>query len=333
MHACQVGAAPSPRRVKNLVKVETRLKRAAGATTLSDAEIKGKLVEHTFWLLREGYKETTAIHRGRLLKTLMKRGANLSDGESVKETIANMKIQDGTKLQYVAAYATFCVHKEIQWKPPKYRQTEKIPFIPTEEEIDLLIAACTNRKTATLLQTLKETAIRIGEAWRLKWVDVDFERNTIILNLPEKRGRARIFKMSPKLKQMLLGLPRHHERVFGYVNLNNTKHTYLKLRKRIAKRLQNPRILRITFHTFRHWKATMEYHRTGLIMHVMKFLGHRDIRNTIRYIYIADNVFKYKNDEYITRVARNVKGARALLEAGFEYVMDRDNLTIFRKRK
>jgi len=318
-----------------LTKVESRIeKRAAGATKLSEADVKGKIVEHTFWLHREGYKETTAIHRGRLLRTLMKRGANLSDGESVKETIASMKIQDGTKLQYVAAYATFCVHREIQWKPPKYRQTEKIPFIPTEEEIDLLIAACANRKTAALLQTLKETAMRIGEAWRLKWVDVDFERNTITLNLPEKRGRARIFKMSKKLKQMLLALPNHHERVFGYVNLNNTKHTYLKLRKRIAKRLQNPRILRITFHTFRHWKATMEYHRTGgSIMHVMQFLGHRDIRNTMRYINIADHVFKYKNDEYITRVARNVKGARALLEAGFEYVMERDNLMIFRKRK
>ena len=221
----------------------------------------------------------------------------------------------------------------MKWKPPKYRQTEKIPFIPTEEEIDQLITACTNKKTATLLQTLKETAMRIGEAWRLKWIDIDLERNTLTLNLPEKRGNARIFKISPKLKRMLLVLPNHHERVFGYVNLNNTKHTYLELRKRIAKRLQNPRILRITFHTFRHWKATMEYHCTRGIIHVMKFLGHRDIRNTMRYIDIADHVFKYKADEYTTRVAANVKGARALLEAGFEYVMDRDGVMIFRKRK
>jgi len=39
----------------------------------------------------------------------------------------------------------------------------KIPFIPTETEIDHLIAGC-GRKTATLLQLLKETGIRIGEA-------------------------------------------------------------------------------------------------------------------------------------------------------------------------
>jgi len=319
---------------KNLTEVESRTeKRAAGATKPTATEIQGKIVEHSFWLLREGYKETTAIHRGRLLRTLMKRGADLFDGGSVKETIAKMKIDDGTKLQYVAAYATFCIYLQIQWTPPKYQQTEKIPFIPTEEEIDQLITACTNRKTATLLQTLKETAMRIGEAWRLKWIDIDFERNTITLNLPEKRSRVRIFKISDKLKQMLQALPKCDERVFGYVHLGNTKHTYLKLRKRIAQRLQNPRILRITFHTFRHWKATMEYHKTKDILHVMQFLGHRDIRNTMRYITIADQIFKYKADEYITRVATSVKGARALLEAGFEYVMDMDGVRVFRKRK
>ena len=77
----------------------------------------------------------------------------------------------------------------------------------------------------------------------------------------------------------------------------------------------------------------MEYHCTRDIIHVMKFLGHRDIRNTMRYIDIVNHVFKYKADEYTTRAATNVKGARALLEAGFEHVMNRDGVMIFRKRK
>jgi hypothetical protein len=29
----------------------------------------------------------------------------------------------------------------------------------------------------------------------------------------------------------------------------------------------------ITFHTFRHWKATMEYHKTRDILHVMQVLA------------------------------------------------------------
>jgi hypothetical protein len=46
----------------------------------------------------------------------------------------------------------------------------------------------------------------------------------------------------------------------------------------LAYQLQNPRLLREHFHTLRHWKATMEYHRTKDILHVMNVLGHKNIR-------------------------------------------------------
>jgi hypothetical protein len=40
-----------------------------------------------------------------------------------------------------------------------------------------------------------------------------------------------------------------------------------------------------------------------------------------------------KSNEYMTRVAKTVKGTRALLEAGYEYVVDMDGMKLFRKRK
>jgi hypothetical protein len=39
------------------------------------------------------------------------------------------------------------------------------------------------------------------------------------------------------------------------------------------------------------------------------------------------------NGECTTRVAKTAKGARALLEVGFEYVTDMDGYKLFRKRK
>jgi hypothetical protein len=39
------------------------------------------------------------------------------------------------------------------------------------------------------------------------------------------------------------------------------------------------------------------------------------------------------NSEYTTRVAKTVKEARALLEAGFEFVTDMDGVKLLRKRK
>ncbi len=51
--------------------------------------------------------------------------------------------------------------------------------------------------------------------------------------------------------------------------------TFRAQRKRIANKLGNPRILKIHFHTFRHWKASTEYAKTKDILHVMKLLGHK----------------------------------------------------------
>jgi integrase len=73
-----------------------------------------------------------------------------------------------------------------------------LPFIPLEKEIDDLIAY-SRKKTATILQLLKETGMRIGEDLDLEWVDVDFERGTILLNSSGKHGNPRAFEMTDKL--------------------------------------------------------------------------------------------------------------------------------------
>jgi hypothetical protein len=66
------------------------------------------------------------------LKRLVKLGANLLDPESVKAVIGKQKVKNGTKIQYVAAYAAFACMEKISWELPKYRQEEIIPFIPDE---------------------------------------------------------------------------------------------------------------------------------------------------------------------------------------------------------
>ena len=64
-------------------------------------------------------------------------------------------------------------------------------------------------------------------------------------------------------------------------------------RKRLVATLQNPRLLRIHFHTFRHWKVTMGYHKTKDILHVMNLLGHKSIQNTLIYTQLLN--LKTKN--------------------------------------
>jgi integrase len=102
-------------------------------------------------------------------------------------------------------------------------------------------------------------------------------------------------------------------------------------RARVAEITKNPRLQRISFHTFRHWKTTMEYHKTKDILHVMRLLGHRNINNTLRYTQLIE----VEDDEFITKVAKTVEEACALVEAGYEYVAEfrEEGTKIFRRRK
>ena len=116
-----------------------------------------------------------------------KRGADLSSPESVKEAISRQKWSGNRRKNVINAYTLFLKMQELHWDKPKYTIEQKIPFIPTEQELDALIAGA-GKKHAAFLRLLKETAMRAGEAIRLEWADIDFEKRTITLNKPEKRS-------------------------------------------------------------------------------------------------------------------------------------------------
>lgn len=170
--------------------------------------------------------------------------------------------------------------------------------------------------------------MRPGEAWKLKWIDLDIEHKTMSVT-PEKNSNPRVFKLSNQLIERLDTLPKHCEHIFNNGRLDHFSRNFCLQRKRVSKKLNNPRISRITFRTLRHWKATVEYHRTKDILYVMNVLGHKNIKNTMVYTQLAN----VQDDEYATKVAWNLEEACKLLEAGSDYVTDVENAKIFRKRK
>jgi integrase len=281
---------------------------------------------------KQGYAESTIITRVKLLKILAKRGADLRDPESIKETIARQEWSNKRKVNAADAYTAFLRMNGKKWDPPRYKYASKLPFIPTEQELDVLIAGC-GPKTSTFLQLLKETAMRAGEAHRLKWTDIDFESGTVRVT-PEKGSNPRIFKLSNKLLSMLSTLKTgsNTNRIFSKY-LRTRRRLYQKQRAALAQKLQNPRLLRIHFHTFRHWKATMLYHQTKDILYVMQFLGHKNIKNTLIYVQIEEALFKDEDEEFVCKVAGTIEEAKTLIEAGFSYVCEFNDVKLFRKRK
>jgi integrase len=261
------------------------------------------------------------------------RGANLADPESVKEALSKeQKWSQNRRRNVINAYTLLLKFDGTPWIKPKCVVNQKFPFIPTEKEIDDLIAG-SGQKNAAILQTLKETAMRSGEAKRLKWIDIDSERRIITLNEPEKNSNPRMFKVSATLIGMLKALPKKNEYIFTS-SLRQMKTTLLKTRRRLATTLQNPRLLKIHFHTLRHWKATITYHQTKDPYYVQHLLGHKSIKSTEVYINIEHSLFGGDlNDQFTVRIAEKPEEIKELLEAGFEYVCQKDTLIFLRKRK
>lgn len=325
---------PIMRYVKRRKKLDTVAEN--NAVTGDEKNIKGKLLEFHVKMKLRGYKDATIRLNQSALNTLINKGADLADSESVKKVIS-MQSWSGNRIRNVCnAYTSFLLYLGLTWEPPLYTVIRKIPFIPTEQEIDDLVAAAPH-PLAPFLQLLKETAMRRGEAILIPWKDVDLERKIIMCNCPEKGSNTRIFsELSGKLLNMLNNLPRENDLLFGTATEGILKNQLCRTRQRLAFKLGNPRLTNIRFHTLRHWKATMLYHYKPDILEVAEFLGHKDLENTRLYIQLEKSLFKnLPNDQFMTKVAHSTEEACKLIEVGFEYVTGEydDGGKIFRKRK
>jgi len=327
---CQV-CATETKEAKNLITVEPQIKTLAQGTKLTEAELKGKIIEFIWWLKKqkENYTEKTIKNKAGMIRTLYNRGSNLYNPDSVILTIRMQKWCDGTKANSIQAYRSFTKCFNIPAEDlPQYKHETKLPFIPLETEIDQLIAG-SSKKVATFLQTLKETCCRAGEAWRLEWTHIDCEHNIITINNPEKHGLPRQIKVSSKLISMIQALPKTSKHVFGGHMLAHFRKNFTIQRRRVANTLKNPRIEQIHFHTLRHWGASMLYHKTKSILHVKERLGHRSIVSTMIYTHLVS----FESDDFITRRTKDINEAEELLKAGFDYVTDMEGYKLFRKRK
>jgi integrase len=324
--------------VKNL-DTDLAESRSAGEIEKTTQDVKGSLTIYAAKQLTMGLAEETIARRVANLSRLHILGANLFDPGSVWKTInaaADKEARpwsDGTRTLAAQAYLKFCkitkiaIPEDLNFR--KWKNQSKIPWIPLESEVDQLIAACRLRM-ATFLQLLKETGVRSGEAWRLEWKDIDVEHGIVTVNKPEKNGLPRQLKVSSKLVAMVNSLPKVNSKVWNG-NVRSFTSSFMGQRNRIAKKLQNPRMKQIHFHTLRHFFATMLYHKTLNLLEVQQKLGHKSISNTVIYTHLVN----FDSDEYLHAHAKTLQEEDALLDAGYEFVRysEKDQVAIYRKRK
>jgi integrase len=316
---------------KNLAE-QTRqeiAQREGTAQATETAKLSALIVDYAWQAKKRGLADSTIKQRVYRLKHLLREGANLTDPDSVCTVLATRNWSESNKRVFIVAYQGFARTYKILWEKPKTRVERKLPFIPTEEEIDQLIAGC-GKKTATFVQVLKDTGARTAEAAKLQWTDIDEKSCIIRINNPVKGSLARIIKVPAKTIAMINAMPKTNAYIFN-TNAQTIRNLFDKQRAKIARNLQNPRLRQIHLHTLRHWKATMEYHRTNNIKWVQQLLGHKKLETTDMYT----QLISFQCDEWHVSHARNLEEESKLIEAGFEYVRysEKDQVAIYRKRK
>ena len=125
-------------------------------------------------------------------------------------------------------------------------------------------------------------------------------------------------------------MPKTNDFIFN-PNVTTLRNGFAKQRNGLARKLQNTRLRHIHFHTLRHWKATIEYHRTKDILHVKRLLRHKKLENNEIYTHLIN----FESDEWHVAHAKNLEEESKLIEAGFEYVRysEKDDVAIYKKRK
>ena len=273
----------------------------------------------------------TIANTAKALRRLDK-DADLNNPEQVKQYIANMQVSDGYKKNLCVAYNKYCKHYKIQWQMPKYTPQPKFIKIPTKEKLKMIISNSTKTLAIKLTMSL-ECGLRPVELCNLKVKNVDLERK-IIYPTTAKHGAPRTLKMSNSLTQMIqdhivIRNLNQNDRLFKGDSKSYGK-CYRRIRNRTAKKLKDPTIQTIRLYDFRHYFATMLYHRTKDILFVKQQMGHRKVETTLIYT----QLLQFDNeDNYTCKVAENIKQDTELIENGFEFVTERDGLKIYRKRK
>jgi integrase len=269
----------------------------------------------------------------------LKHGVELPNPDNVVAFLNTCGWASGTKDITINAYRDYLNMLGLtEVKLPHIRREETLPFVPLEEELDAIISSV-RTKMAAFLRVLKDTGARPIEAWTLAWTDISTTSKCVTIT-PAKYSHARKLGITEQTLNMLLALPKKNKHVFSPSSqkerfgdeLEHFAINFVKARTSVANKLQNPRIKLISLRTFRHWKATMLYHRTKDILFVKESLGHVNIQNTLRYIHLANAVATIQ-DEYVCKVAQSIEEATHLVESVFEYVTEMAGVKLFRKRK
>jgi integrase len=231
---------------------------------------------------------------GRLLREItpkMVEGYVIKRASEVQESTVNRELNTNLNM----------FNKAVQWdylkeSPGKgikklKESSSRAPEFLSEGEISSLLQSCPER-IFPLVFTAIYTGCRQSELFNLKWEDINFEKNQIVIQSKEdwhtKSYRYRVIPIDDDLKYMLAYLKENSNgREYVFPALNGGKLNKNQIRRSYMKAVKTAGINSTDFKILRHTYASHLVMRGINIRTVQKLLGHHSVKVTEKYSHLA----------------------------------------------
>jgi integrase len=150
---------------------------------------------------------------------------------------------------------------------------------------------------------------RVGEIFRLKWVDLDWEREEIRLWTRKRKGGQMEEDWLPipaELRDTLIGLKRKRDRHPEYVFINPKTGKPFTQRRRLVQGVCKRAGVRIFgFHAIRHMGADWLMNNGADLRTISRYLRHKSLATTEKYL-------RRRPDEGLKRAANTLQNRKPL---------------------
>jgi integrase len=253
----------------------------------------------------------------------------------VKQHVSQLQVSNGYKINLYKAYRHLANFYNIEFKTPKLRAEARAVTLPTNEKLNAFINYA--RRGLALKLRISKYGLRPIEVCTLRARDIDPDHRTITPTTA-KKGLPRTIPIDQPLADTLKAYIQQkklepNDYLFSPIAKYYCK-SFIAMRTRLAKQMNDPTIKQITLYQFRHYYGTMQYLKYRDVPTTAHLMGHSDWKSTQIYVNLAKILEMGQDGEnYVVKTASTLKEYTDLLEAGFTYVSDYENMKVLRKRK
>jgi integrase len=298
-------------------------------------ETDPELADYARWALRR-YRPSTVERDLRVLRRLRKEGVLDREEAAFMRWLEGYQATYQTRFVFATSYLRWLRFKGLRPSPELigfYRDLDrmrekKLARIPSWEVAKAVIASIRPSQSRNFYALVLETGLRFGEAYSLRWDQVDWEGRRLIMERSEKRSEGSYLPLS----DAAIAILRDQERYTGgkVFVFTVSRRNLVRALGRAKARVNLPGAELVNAKNLRHLFATRWYAMTRDLVLVQRLLRHRTITTTQRYVHMVT-----ASREFDVRVLdqSEVEAIKLLLSQGYDVALQSGRRVYLRRAK